>query len=114
MKLWGIVTAILASSLLSLAGLGPSASEATTTFIGSTIERIDAAQQTITFRTREGQSWTLRLADPKLLTKEPISKGDQVSIEIDPNDRITKIVKLAQLPESGQTQPPGQSAPSDY
>lgn len=81
--------------LLFLMGGGIPTSEGATTFIGSTIQRIDPAQQTITFRTHEGQSWTLHVADPNLLTKEPPNKGDQVSLETDLDGKVTKIVKVA-------------------
>lgn len=70
-------------------------SQGATTFIGSTIQRVDPTQQTITFRTQEGQSWTLRVADPNLLTKEPPNKGDEVSLEIDLDGKVTKIVTVA-------------------
>lgn len=90
--------------LLCLVGATVLNSEAATTFIGSTIVGIDQAQRTITFQTREGQSWTLQVADPNILKTEQVSKGDQVSIEIDLSDRITKIIKLSGQPQSEQSQ----------
>ena len=75
-------------------------------FTKSTILGIDQTQRTLTFRTAEGQSWTLPVADPKILTKEQFSKGDQVSIEVDLNDRISKIIKLAGGPQAEQPQAP--------
>ena len=69
---------------------------AATTFIGSRIKHIDSTQQTITFQTREGKSWTLGVIDPNILTKDKIAEGDQVSIEVDLNDRIIKIVRLSE------------------
>lgn len=92
-RFWRL-TMIVTIGWLGLMGAGPPDGAATTTFIGSTIERIDPGQHMITFRTREGQSWTLEVADGNLLVKEPLSKGDQVSIEIGTNDKVTKIVKL--------------------
>lgn len=77
-------------------------SEAATNFNGSTVIGID--QRSITFKTREGQTWTLTLADPSVLKNEQIAKGDQVSIEIDMDDRITKIVKISSQSPSAQTQ----------
>ncbi len=70
------------------------AAEAATTFNGSTIVSLDEAQQTITFRTAEGQVWTLPVTDPNLVKREQISQGDRVGIEIDLNDRIAKITKI--------------------
>src|SRR5581483_8917995 len=91
---------IVAIGCLGLLGIHHPDGAATTTFIGSTIERIDPGQQMITFKTREGQSWTLEVADSSLL-KKPLAKGDQVSIEIGTNDKITKIIKLAEAAPGG-------------
>jgi hypothetical protein len=76
-------------------------SEAATNFNGSTVVGID--QQSVTFKTREGQTWTLALADPSMLKNQQIAKGDQVSIEIDMDDRITKILKISNQPPSAQS-----------
>lgn len=89
--------------LLWLTGATVVTSDATTTFSVSTIIGIDNAQRTITFKTHEGQTWTLQVADPNIFKKEAIAKGDHVSIEIDLNDRITKIIKLS---EPSQSEPP--------
>jgi hypothetical protein len=69
-------------------------SEATTTFGGSRIIAIDQDQRTITFKTKEGETWTLPVTDPDLLN---VAKEDQVTIEIDLNDRITKVVKPSEV-----------------
>lgn len=98
--------AIMALNLLGLVGMSVLSSEATTTFIGSTIVGIDQAQRTLTFRTKEGQSWTLAVANPDMLKEDQLSKGDQVTIEVDLGDRISKIIKLAERPRSEQTQSP--------
>lgn len=96
--------AIIGISLLCLVSAGVLTSEATTTFIGSTIVGIDQAQLTLTFRTMEGQSWTLPVADPSILEEEQLSKGDHVTIELDLSDRISKIIKLAQRTPSEPAQ----------
>ncbi len=72
------------------------ASDAATIFGGSKIIAIDQGQQTITFKTREGQTWTLPVTDPNLLKHQPSVKDEQVAIEIDLNDRITNVVKLSE------------------
>ena len=77
-------------------------SDATTVFGGSRIMAIDQDQRTITFKTKEGEIWTLPVTDPNLLNRQPIAKGDQVTIEIDLNDRITNVVKASEVPT-----PPG-------
>jgi hypothetical protein len=58
---------------------------------------VDQAQRTITFKTKEGQTWTLPLADPNVLNRQQIANGDDVTIELDLNDRITKVVKLSEV-----------------
>ena len=73
-------------------------SDATTVFGGSRIMAIDQDQRTITFKTKEGEIWTLPVTDPNLLNRQPIAKGDQVTIEIDLNDRITNVVKASEVP----------------
>jgi hypothetical protein len=73
-------------------------SDATTVFGGSRIMAIDQDQRTITFKTKEGETWTLPVTDPNLLNRQPIAKGDQVTIEIDLNDRITNVVKASEVP----------------
>ena len=98
------LTIVAISLLCLLLGLSTLTSKATTTFIRSTIVGIDQAQHTLTFRTLEGQSWTLPVADPNILTKEQLSQGDQVSIELDMTDSVSKIIKLAGQPRTEQTQ----------
>lgn len=71
-------------------------SDAATVFGGSKIIGVDQAQRTITFKTKEGQTWTLPVADPNVLSRQ-IANGDDVTIELDLNDRITKIVKLSEV-----------------
>lgn len=90
--------------LLCLVGTALLTSEAATTFNGSTVVGIDQTQRTITFVTREGQSWTLPVADPNILKKVQVSKGDQVSIEIDQSDNIVNIIKLSEQPRPEQNQ----------
>lgn len=104
---------VMSITFFWLIGVSVSTSQAATTFVGSTIEGVDSAQQTITFRTDEGKSWTLRVADPNILKQKPVVRGDRVSIEIAPNNTITKIVMLSKLPPSGETRPPGPSRPAE-
>ena len=70
-------------------------SDAATIFGGSRILAIDQGQRTITFKTKEGQTWTLPVQDPNLLKQQSSSKDEQVTIEIDLNDRIINVVKLS-------------------
>ena len=70
-------------------------SDAATIFGGSRIIAIDQGQQTITFKTKEGQTWTLPVTDPNLLKQQSNSKDEPVTIEIDLNDRIINVVQLS-------------------
>jgi len=88
--------AIMASCLFCMIGGAVLISEAATTFTGSTVVSLDQAKRTVTFQTKEGDTWTLPVSDPNLLNKDQVAKGDRVSIEIDLNDRISKITKLSQ------------------
>jgi len=92
----GLRIAILAIGLLCLLTTTVLTSVAATTFGSSTIVGIDREKRTITFQTRDGQTWTLPVADPSMLNKELVAKGDQVSIEIDLSDRITKMTRLSE------------------
>ena len=78
-------------------------SDAATVFGGSKIVGIDQSQRTITFKTKEGQTWTLPVADPNVLDHQ-IAKGDDVTIELDLNDRITKVVKMSDVPPASPAQ----------
>lgn len=88
--LWAAVAAVLTS-------------EASTTFAGA-IVGIDQAQRTITFQTRDGQTWTLPVADSNILQQEQVAKGDRVRIEIDMSQRITKVTKIPEQPLSEPAQ----------
>jgi hypothetical protein len=88
--------AIMAICLVCMIGGAVIISDAATTFNGSIIVGIDQAKRTVTFQTKEGQTWTLPVSDPTLLNKDQVAKGDRVSIEIDLSDRITKITKLSE------------------
>jgi hypothetical protein len=79
-------------------------SDATTSFGASRIIAIDQDQRTITFRTKEGDTWTLPVNDPNLLNQQAIAKDDQVTIEIDLNDRITKVVKPSERSTAPRTE----------
>jgi hypothetical protein len=69
------------------------ASNPATTFTGTTVENVDLGKQTMSIKTKEGQSWTLRVAAPELLKKLNVQKGDHVSIEVDTSNNVTKIAK---------------------
>jgi hypothetical protein len=77
-------------------------SEAATTFAGAIVE-IDHAQHTITFQTSTGQTWTMPVADSKIM-KQQIAKGDRVKIDVELSDidlsqRITNVTKIHERTE---------------
>ena len=85
---------LLILTLLSVSAVATT-SDAATIFGGSRIIAIDQGQQTITFKTKEGQTWTLPVTDPNLLKQQSNSKDEPVTIEIDLNDRIINVVQLS-------------------
>lgn len=62
-----------------------------TTFTKVSVQAVDTSAHRLTFRTIEGQVWTLTAASPDLL--KDLHTGDICSLEIDSDDRVTKIVK---------------------
>lgn len=103
--------AILTLCLLFSVSAIVATSDAATVFGGSKIMSVDQDQRTITFKTKEGQTWTLPVADPNVLNKQPtIAKGDDVTIEIDLNDRITKVVRLSDVSTAPRAEPEERSS----
>jgi hypothetical protein len=89
---------------------------AASTFIGSTVLDVDSDGRMVTIRTDKGESLTLAVADPGLI--KGVNKGDQVSLELGPDDRVNKVVKVdgvADTSRSGarDTQK-GRSSESEY
>lgn len=56
------------------------------------IESVDTASPSLTFKTMEGQVWTLQATSAEILNG--LHKGDTCSVEIDLDNRVTKIVKI--------------------
>jgi len=98
------MTVLTILSLFCMIGSTVLTSEAATNFNGSTVVGIDQTKRLITFQTREGQTWTLPVADPGMLNNEQLAKGDQVTIEIDFDDTVTKIIKISGQPTSAPMQ----------
>jgi len=84
-------------SLLLLLGVTFSPSQGTlvasTTFIGSTIEEIDLAGLKVTIKTDQGESLSLPVANAEVM--KGLTKGDRVSLELDVQGKVMKIVKTA-------------------
>ncbi len=69
-----------------------------TTLSGATVEHVDAAKQTLSVKTKDGQSYTLHVKDAELLKKNELKKGDQVSLEVDTNNNVIQIAKPTNQP----------------
>lgn len=63
------------------------------TFTKVSVQAVDTSAQSLTFRTTEGQTWTLTAASPDLL--KDLHAGDICSLEIDSDDRVVKIVRAS-------------------
>ncbi|MGH7205014.1 MAG: hypothetical protein ACREI2_02265 [Nitrospiraceae bacterium] len=66
---------------------------ASTAFIGSTIEEIDLAGLKVTIKTDQGESLSLSVTNAEVM--KGLTKGDRVSLELDVQGRVMKIVKTA-------------------
>lgn len=98
MKL-SILTAVALIGWLGVAGVARSY-ETAVVFLKSQVQHVDARNQLLTFKTKEGQTWTLHVADGAAIKRDSLAKGDVVSIEVDLDDQIVKIVKVAEPTES--------------
>lgn len=63
-----------------------------TSFTNTTIESISPGVN-VTIRQPDGTAWTLPVSNTELTNG--LSKGDRVSLELDINGQVTKIVKIA-------------------
>ncbi len=70
----------------------PTTSLASLSYTRVSVEAIDTAVPSLTFRTTEGQVWTLPALSADLL--KGLQRGDTCSVEIDLENRVTKIVKV--------------------
>ena len=99
----GRTNLILALLLMFVCATVTTTSHATTTFGGSRILAIDQGQKTITFKTKDGQTWTLPVADAKLLNQPQVGKDDSVTIELNLNDQIIDVVKVSEASTAPRT-----------
>ncbi|MCW5797536.1 MAG: hypothetical protein LZF60_380239 [Nitrospira sp.] len=86
---------ILIGSLLCMLAVSlvvPIESPAALTYTRVKVEAVDAASQSLTFKTAEGEVWTLAALSADLLSG--LHKGDTCSLEIDLDNRVTKIIKI--------------------
>lgn len=76
---------------------------AASTFIGSTVMEVASDGRQVTIQTAKGESWSLPVSDPELL--KGVKKGDQVSLELDAKDQVSKIVKTTEGQAEGNAAP---------
>jgi hypothetical protein len=70
-----------------------SATQASTTITGCTIKSIDQGAQRLTVDTLDGQTYSLHVAHTEQIAG--VTVGDRVTIELDAQERIVKIVKIS-------------------
>lgn len=85
MFVWGIGTAGLVQAFQTAA-----------VFPVSSVEHVDSRNQVLTFKTQDGQVRMFRVAQSVGMKRESFTKGDLVRIEVDLDDQIVNIVKIAQ------------------
>ena len=103
----GLITGI---SLILLAGMVVPAIEAETVplptqgnptvikFVGGTIEEVDPAGLRITIQTDMGKKVSFPVSNAEVI--RGLTKGDQVSVELDEQGKVLKIVKNNSAPKS--------------
>ena len=92
-----MIKSLLLVGLLILPGFAtvlivPAVSSASLAYTRVSIESVDTATPSLTFKTIEGQVWTLQATSAEIL--KGLNKGDTCSVEIDLDNRVTKIVKV--------------------
>jgi len=90
MKSFILIASLLFMLVIPL--MPPEESQAALTYTRVRVEAVDAASRSLTFKTVEGEVWTLAALSPDILGG--LHKGDTCSLEIDVDNRVTKIVKI--------------------
>lgn len=88
-----MLSLIVVLTILATLAVGLWVVSAETTFIGSTVLKVDQTAGQLTVRTTTGKVWSLPVADPALLSG--LKEGDRVSFEIDTTDRIVNLVRVS-------------------
>lgn len=90
-----LTSAVISAALPMLHVESPAGSAVLTR---ATIESINASISQVTIQTSDGHTLTLQAVSKELL--DGLNKGDTCTFELDPDDRIVKIVKLGVEKES--------------
>jgi hypothetical protein len=88
---------LILAGVLILAGIvaplaTPTESLASLAYTRVSVEAVDTAAPSLTFKTTDGQVWTLQATSADIL--KGLQRGDTCSVEIDLENRVTKIVKV--------------------
>ena len=79
---------------------------AATTLTDSKVESIDSTGLTITVQTaRDGDKLSIPVVSPEVVAG--VTAGEQVSLELDVQGRVVKILKLAPAPQDEEAPDPG-------
>jgi hypothetical protein len=79
---------------------------AATTVTGSTVESIDSIGLNITVQTPgDGGKLSMPVVSPEVM--KGVTVGDRVSLDLDGQGRVVKIIKLAPTPEEEAVSEPG-------
>jgi hypothetical protein len=72
--------------------MAPTTSLASLAYTHVSVQAVDMSAPSLTFKTMDGEVWTLPSASADIL--KGLQKGDTCSVEIDLENRVTKIVKV--------------------
>lgn len=79
---------------------------AATTLTGSTVESIDSTGLNITVQTAgDKDKLSMPVVSPEVM--QGVTVGEQVSLELDVQGRVVKIIKLAPVPKEEEVPEPG-------
>ena len=79
---------------------------AATTLTGSTVESIDSTGLNITVQTAgDGDKLSMPVVSPEVM--QGVTVGEHVSLELDVQGRVVKIIKLAPVPKEEEVPEPG-------
>ncbi|GMV49183.1 hypothetical protein FBQ96_03965 [Nitrospirales bacterium NOB] len=87
-----LLTLCLLSPILEIT-TSPEVAHAAMAYTRVSIEAIDLTVPRITFRTIDGQVWTVQAISVDVI--RDVQKGDTCSLELDPEDRVIKVIKLS-------------------
>lgn len=91
MSMLSLVVILAGAGIVEFPLIQSAVASAATTFTNTTIEAIEGANLTV--HTRDGNAWTFQISDTELT--KGLHKGDHVSLELNAQGQVMKIVKIA-------------------